>query len=131
MGVLNHHIAKSPHRQMASTDPKNIDVSLSSGVTIDWADGHHSSYALRYLRDCCPCAICTNAHGTSPPEQAKPFPMFQKVLKLEGVEPIGRYALQFQWNDGHSSGIYSFEHLREICPCQECRPAQAPRAARP
>src|SRR5574340_33656 len=100
---------------MASTDPKNIDVSLSSGVTIAWADGHHSAYSLQYLRDHCPCALCTNAHGASPQPPANPFQMFKKVLKLDGVEPVGRYALQFKWNDGHSSGIYSFEHLREIC----------------
>lgn len=109
---------------MPSTDPKNIDVSLSSGVTIDWGDGHHSSYPLQYLRDHCPCALCTNAHGTSPETPANPFQMFKKVLKLDGVEPVGRYALQFKWNDGHSSGIYSFEHLREICPCAPCTAAK-------
>jgi len=102
-----------------SSDPKNIDVSLSSGVTIDWGDGHHSQYRLEYLRDRCPCASCTTgAHKSGQRETA--FPMYQKVLKMEGVEPVGRYALQFKWNDGHSSGIYSFEHLREICPCPEC-----------
>ena len=104
---------------MASTDPKNIDVSLSSGVKIVWSDGHSSEYALQYLRDKCPCATCsTGAHRPGGPPS--PFQQFQKVLKMEGVEPVGRYALQFKWNDGHSSGIYSFEHLREICPCPEC-----------
>jgi DUF971 family protein len=105
---------------MQSTDPKNIDVSLSSGVRIDWGDGHHSEYTLEYLRENCPCALCTSGtHKSAAP--ASPFPMYKKVLKMDGVEPIGRYALQFKWNDGHSSGIYSFEHLREICPCAQCR----------
>jgi DUF971 family protein len=105
---------------MASTDPKNIEVSLSSGVQIDWKDGHHSDYALQFLRDHCPCATCTNAHGTSPPAPATQFQMYKKVLKLDGVEPVGRYALRFLWNDGHNTGIYSFEHLRNNCPCDAC-----------
>jgi DUF971 family protein len=111
---------------MRSTDPKNIDISLSSGATIDWADGHHSSYALQYLRDHCPCALCTHAHDGpgDPPQPATPFQMFKKALKLDGVEPVGRYALQFKWNDGHSTGIYSFEHLRDICPCAQCNAAK-------
>ena len=106
---------------MPSTDPRNIEVSLSSGVQIDWKDGHHSEYGLPYLRDRCPCATCTNAHGDSPPVPPSPFEMFKKRLQLAGVEPVGRYALRFLWSDGHNTGIYSFEHLRDICPCDACR----------
>ena len=102
---------------MTSTDPKNIEVSLSSGVQIDWKDGHRSEYTLQYLRDHCPCATCTN----KPPAPPSPLQMYKKVLRMEGVEPVGRYALRFLWNDGHATGIYSFEHLREICPCEQCR----------
>ena len=109
---------------MKPTDPKNIDVSLSSGVQIDWKDGHHSEYTLEYLREKCPCATCTTgAHKPAAP--GSPFPMYKKVLKMEGIEPVGRYALRFTWNDGHSTGIYSFEHLRDICPCPQCRGAAA------
>jgi DUF971 family protein len=104
---------------MPSTDPRNIAVSLSSGVQIDWKDSHHSEYRLQYLRDHCPCATCS--HASKPAQTESPFPMFKKVLKLDGVEPVGRYALRFLWNDGHATGIYSFEHLRNICPCDECR----------
>ncbi len=47
--------------------------------------------------------------------------MYKPVLKIAGVEPVGSYALQIKWNDGHQSGIYSFDHLRSVCPCEECR----------
>jgi DUF971 family protein len=33
---------------------------------------------------------------------------------------VGRYAIQFHWSDGHSTGIYTFEHLRELCTCPIC-----------
>ena len=38
------------------------------------------------------------------------------------IQLVGRYALQFSWNDGHATGIYPFEVLREICPGPECAP---------
>ena len=108
-----------------STDPEHIAISKSKGIKIDWKDGHHSEYGLDYLRDKCPCATCTGAHGTPPrqPEAEAPtaFPMFKPALKMLGVEPVGNYAIRINWSDGHNSGIYSYEHFRAICPCAECR----------
>jgi DUF971 family protein len=111
-----------------STDPEHIAISKSKGIKIDWKDGHHSDYGLTYLRDKCPCATCTGAHGT-PPRKAQadsPFPMFQPALKMLGVEPVGNYAIRIDWSDGHSSGIYSYDHLRAICPCCQSVAQPAP-----
>lgn len=107
-------------------DPEHIAISKSVGVKIDWHDGHHSDYSLSHLRANCPCAECTGAHGTpSLKEQAGSlFQMYKPTLKIASVEPVGNYAIRFRWNDGHSSGIYSFQHLREICPCGECKAAR-------
>jgi DUF971 family protein len=49
--------------------------------------------------------------------------MFKPVLKMLDVEPVGHYAIRILWSDGHSTGIYSFEHFRKICPCPACRNA--------
>ena len=107
------------------TDPEHIAISKSKGIKIDWKDGHASDYGLTYLRDKCPCAGCTGAHGTPPrqPEapQASPFQMYKPALKMLNVEPVGNYAIRIHWSDGHSTGIYSWEHLRHICPCAQCR----------
>jgi hypothetical protein len=43
--------------------------------------------------------------------------MFQPALKMLAVEPVGNYAIRINWSDGHSSGIYSYDHFREICQC--------------
>jgi len=117
-----------------STDPEHIAISKSKGIQIDWKDGHHSAYGLAYLRDQCPCASCTNAHGAPPGSTGAhgappgstgapgtPFPMYKPVLKMLGVEPVGNYAIRINWSDGHNTGIYSYEHFRRICPCGECR----------
>ena len=107
-------------------DPEHIAISKTNGIKIDWKDGHHSEYGLSYLRDKCPCATCTGAHGTPPrePESAQannPFQMYKPKLKMLEVEPVGNYAIRINWSDGHNSGIYSYEHFRAICPCPKCR----------
>ena len=110
--------------QSTLADPEHIAISKSTGIKIDWRDGHHSDYSLGYLRDECPCATCTGAHGTEPQRSSYSktdlFPMFKPALRIESVEAVGRYAVRIHWNDGHSTGIYSFDHLRKICPCEEC-----------
>jgi DUF971 family protein len=107
-----------------AAEPEHIAISKSTGIKIDWKDGHHSEYSLEYLRDECPCATCTGAHGTTPEKSSysnpSPFKMYQHKLKMNSVEAVGHYAVRIFWSDGHSTGIYSFEHLRKICPCAEC-----------
>lgn len=114
-----------------STDPQHIAIAKSSGIKIDWSDGHRSEYSNEYLRDECPCATCTGAHGTEPQKtsysspQANPFQMFKPKIKLLNIEEVGSYAIRIFWNDGHNAGIYSYAHLRSICPCPACRAARA------
>ncbi len=106
-----------------AVEPDQISISKSKGMTIEWRDGHKSQYELKYLRDGCPCATCTGAHGGPPAreQQANPLQLYKPTLKIEAVEPVGNYALRLVWNDGHSTGIYSFEHLRFLCPCEDCK----------
>ena len=46
--------------------------------------------------------------------------MFKPKVQPISVEPVGKYAMKFNWNDGHQLGIYSWQWLREICPCEVC-----------
>jgi DUF971 family protein len=110
-----------------TTDPEHIAISKSKGIKIDWKDRHRSEYALQYLRDHCPCAQCTGAHGTPPAAPpANPLQIYKPAVRIDEVEAVGGYAIRLRWNDGHSTGIYSYEYLRSICPCPDC----ARRAAR-
>lgn len=101
-----------------STDPEHIAISKSRGIKIDWKDGQKSDLDVVYLRDHCPCAGCTGSHGTTPRPKTSdnPFPLFQPAVKMVTVEPVGNYAIRITWSDGHSAGIYSFDHLRKITP---------------
>jgi DUF971 family protein len=117
--------------ELHRAEPEHIAISKSKGIKIDWRDQHRSEYSLAYLRDECPCATCTGAHGTEPQKtdySSAPkelFPMYKPVLKMLSVEQVGGYAIRIDWSDGHNTGIYSFDHLRTICPCAECKAAKA------
>ncbi len=99
-------------------------IKLAAGndtMAVEWSDGHTSVYPYAYLRERCPCAMCTDKQNVAAPKPETAFPMFgAKRLKLQKAELVGRYAVQLFWNDGHASGIYAFEYLRELCPCDAC-----------
>jgi DUF971 family protein len=48
------------------------------------------------------------------------LPMFKPKLRASAAHPMGHYALQIDFNDGHTAGIFSFDFLRTICPCEDC-----------
>jgi len=105
-----------------------IHVSSGAGVDITWADGHASHFDFVYLRDNCPCATCNDQRAkkeslgeSSPAFASSPaLPMFKPKPKAQSAQAVGQYAIQISFSDGHSTGIYSYEHLRSICPCPEC-----------
>ena len=110
--------------------PEHIAISKSKGIKIDWKDGHHSDYELGYLRDECPCATCTGAHGTAPqktnyaaPEAATRFQMFQAHAEDAERRAGGRLRHPHRLERRPRSGIYSFDYLRSICPCATCKGA--------
>jgi DUF971 family protein len=89
-------------------------------VEITWLDGHKSEYDFEYLRWQCPCAIC-QGEGGEPGALARTGELAPEQTALADMGPVGNYAMSLVWADGHSTGIYSFEYLRRLCPCAECR----------
>ena len=47
--------------------------------------------------------------------------MFKPRVTAKSATAVGNYAIQIEFSDSHATGIYSFEHLREICPCEACK----------
>lgn len=120
-----------------SADPKSVKVNLTSGsgVDIEWKGGHASHYSFVFLRDACPCALCDEERSKArrqPGEAVKPapgsLPMFKAAAKALSAEAVGKYAIKFNWNDGHELGIYSWQFLRDWCPCEECKAARTVKA---
>lgn len=111
-----------PRTQVAAADLNDAE----RAIDIAWQDGHASRYSLKLLREECPCAGCRtdreeikrNPFRVIGPDARPPS------FSLADVEPVGTYALRFVWTDGHGSGIYTFDFLRELCPCEVCRSAR-------
>ena len=113
-------------------DPRSVEVNVTSGsgMDIQWKDGHQSHYSFQWLRDACPCALCDEertqsgrAIGASPKAKPGELPMFRQSPKPTEATAVGKYAVTFKWSDGHQHGIYSWEFLRQHCPCAECASA--------
>ncbi len=103
--------------------PQKILVDVENKlVQINWQDGHESVYNMTYLRRACPCAECqpwkegVGKAGESPESALKAV---GELKQVSDVSAVGGYAIQFQWADGHSAGIYSWDYLRDLCPCDE------------
>lgn len=86
------------------------------GLAIDWSDGVKTLATWQVLRKGCPCASCNE-------ERAKPADPFKLLSEKElaagspqpsKMTPRGHYAYQIVWNDGHDTGIYTLELLRQL-----------------
>jgi DUF971 family protein len=120
--------AKRPLPRIAVT-PDKVRVLLTEGkgVEIDWLDGHKSAWSFAWLREACPCATCAGERKLDGRKPGQPKPAAAALLPLYTPPPmpvsahaVGRYAIQFDWQDGHSGGIYSWDFLRRHCQCREC-----------
>lgn len=85
-------------------------------LTVRWSDGHVSRFEVQYLRDQCPCASCKNER-----EQGMSLlPLYvEGKYVIKTIDQVGSYAVSFLWGDGHSTGIYSWDYLLSICPCEQ------------
>ena len=104
-------------RSSSKPVPAEISRANLQDVQIQWRDGHESIYPARFLRLSCPCAACVEE--TTGEKILNPRQVPENVGPM-ALQLVGRYALQIQWSDGHSSGIYTFEFLRDLCPCELC-----------
>lgn len=87
-------------------------------LRLTFSDGHEAEYDYDYLRGYCPCAGC-QGHGI---DSVRFQPPAAPVEPIE-IQPVGNYGISIHWTDRHATGIYRFDFLRQICPCDGCRGA--------
>lgn len=109
-----------PSSQQQAPAPTRLDLKKDEKLTVVWPDGRTCVYPISMLRSLCPCAHCRELR-----EEHKKRPLGLNVLPgdhsqgpivVSGAHLVGNYALKIEWSDGHDTGIYSWEYLREICP---------------
>lgn len=100
--------------------PRAINADREAGlVTIEWADGHISRFDAVALRLLCPCAYCQGEAGR--PGWLDTNPTLTSIqTQIVGMRLVGQYAVAPSWADGHDTGYYTFEALRDNCPCPAC-----------
>ena len=94
--------------------PKKIEIK-DNNLVIEWDDDSKSLISLKYLRDECPCAGCkgeTVLLKTYRPPEIKNITT--GMYKINDIKIVGGYAIQIFWKDGHNTGIYSWEYLRDL-----------------
>jgi DUF971 family protein len=113
-------VPRDPHR--SAFKPRNIAVA-GRDLALAWGDGHESYYPFDDLRRNCPCAQCRAAARRDVASAGLRIVDAPRVgaLEIRALRPVGAYAVQIVWSDGHDTGIHAFEDLRRACPCAPCR----------
>ena len=104
--------------------PKSVTLDKTKAeLAIRWDDGLVSRYPLSQLREACPCVECRGGHANMGMENA-PDDLLSLTLTparsygIDYISAVGNYALQPTWDDGHHTGIYTWEYLRRLSPQQ-------------
>ncbi|WP_236625166.1 DUF971 domain-containing protein [Rhodopirellula sp. SWK7] len=104
--------------------PTSIERIGETGIQITWSDGATTQWTAQQLRDACPCATCREKHGKlhgdedDAPSQPKliGLPVLSAAeaqpTRIEAMQPVGTYAYNIAFSDGHNSGLFTFARLR-------------------
>jgi len=111
-GLLTQHAMVDTAQRRQTIEPREISQESNTTLRITWADGRVCSYQAATLRRACPCAQCVNEWTGQ--RTLKPEAVADEV-EINDLSIVGRYALNFRWSDGHETGIYSFQYLRDLC----------------
>ncbi len=100
--------------------PKSVTLNKTTGyLEIVWGDDRVCQYPLSHLREACPCVECRGGHQFMN-QQYDPENILvlkpKRSYAIESLDLVGNYALQPSWDDGHHTGIYTWEYLRRLCP---------------
>jgi DUF971 family protein len=91
--------------------PTDLGFEDDGTLHVRWNDGKESRFAAKFLRGHCPCAECVEEwSGKRMVGEAQ----VADDVKPRGMHEVGRYAMQIEWSDGHSTGIYSWDYLCKL-----------------
>jgi DUF971 family protein len=97
-----------------SAIPTSLGLKDGTILVMEWSDGQRRTYTAKELRDRCPCASCRDKR--SQPSSLLPVltPQETRPLTIVDMQPVGNYAYGIMFSDGHSTGIFTLESLREM-----------------
>ncbi len=92
--------------------PWPTDITLhqaSRCLEVSFNDGKSYSFPLEYLRVYSPSA---EVRGHGPGQEV--LQTGKRLVGIEEIIPVGQYAIQIRFSDGHDTGIYSWDYLKEL-----------------
>ena len=94
--------------------PTSIKKSADGSIVMQWDDGVTTRYTAEVLRDRCPCAECQGE--TVLLHSYPPIPKLHVAghYDITAIVPVGSYAIQITWGDGHATGLYTWNYLRQL-----------------
>lgn len=97
--------------------PTKLERLSDRELVIHWSDGQKRRYDVRDLRDACPCATCRE-NRKQKEEKSAMLPVLTEAelqpLTIRGMKPVGNYAYAIAFSDGHDTGIFTLELLRQL-----------------
>ncbi|MDP4195693.1 MAG: DUF971 domain-containing protein [Bacteroidota bacterium] len=92
--------------------PVKIKIKDKKVLYLKWDDNTESFVKLTNLRRACPCALCKEERERL---GADYIPLYNdNQVTITNIKIVGYYALNITWKDGHSTGIYEYERLRQL-----------------
>ncbi len=87
---------------------------IGNELALAWGDGSESYIPLESLRKHCPCAVCQGEPDAMGRVVKPTVTHTDRSFQLLSMQQVGGYALQLKWADGHSTGIYTFDLLKNL-----------------
>ena len=88
---------------------------IGNELAIKWDDGSENFIPLKSLRRFCPCAGCRGEADILGKVYKNPSqPPTPVAFQLVRFSHVGGYGIQPVWADGHATGIYSYEYLKQV-----------------
>lgn len=105
----NLHRAVGKRRAQKETLP--VVTAAGTHIRVQWPDGHIALLPNRDVRGACQCAACVEEFSGKQILNPATIPA---NIEPTGISVLGNYAVSIAWNDGHSSGIFTWDRLKEI-----------------
>ena len=95
--------------------PKRIRVDRAEGwLEMDWVGDGILRVSLSDVRKACPCALCGDIRAKQDAQLQMITVDQTPSVDLSDVIPVGNYAIQIRWADGHDTGIYTYSYLKQL-----------------
>ena len=92
--------------------PQKLEIENNDTLKITWDDNSVDKIKLVDLRKNCPCAICSSQEPGSDEMIVRRYTDSQ--VQVASISPVGQYAINIIWKDGHDTGIYEYDYLKEL-----------------